>query len=211
MAAPELSVRADIEARLAAGARLTAEDGVALLGGDDLSWLGGLAHARRTATAGAVTSFLPVTDPAATPHVLTWQYASGQPAADRVAELLALRDEPARVFAPVRAAAGPDGHQVSPAEILKLFAVCRLLFDQTVTIGCDLASHPESTAQLLLDFGVADLLVPADGFDPQHVAELIWDANGTPVHRAPDFTTVHDYGPATPPAARRAQPQSVFT
>ncbi|BCJ38071.1 hypothetical protein Athai_55740 [Actinocatenispora thailandica] len=211
MAAPELSVRADIEARLAAGSRLTADDAVALFGSDDLAWLGGLAHARRVAAAGAVTSYLPVADPAATPQVLTWQYTPGQPAADRVTELLALRDQPTRVFAPVRAAAGPDGHEVSPAEMLKLFAVCRLLFDEAVTIGCDLASHPESTAQLLLDFGVADLLVPADGFDPQHVAELIWDAGGTPVHRDADFGTVRDYGPATPAADRRAEPQSVFT
>ena len=211
MVAPELSVRADIEARLAAGSRPTADDAIALLGSDDLAWLGGLAHARRAATAGAVTTYLPVADLAAMPHVLTWQDAAGQEPADRATELLALRERPARVFVTVRTAAGPDGHDVSPAEMLKLFAVCRLLFDDTVTIGCDVASHPESTAQLLLDFGVADLLFPADGFDPQHVAELIWDAGGTPVLRDADFATVRDDGPATSQADRRAEPQSVFT
>jgi aminodeoxyfutalosine synthase len=40
--------RRDIEAKVAAGERLTRADGEALYTVDDLSWLGGLAHAKRT-------------------------------------------------------------------------------------------------------------------------------------------------------------------
>lgn len=202
-AAAQESFRAGVEARTAAGEPCTADDVAGLLATDDLSWLGGLAHARRTAASGAVTTFLPVSDVTAVDAVLAWQY-------DSVTDLPALDTDGYRVVAPVRVA-GPDGHEVSPAQMLKLFAVLRLVLPDTVTLACDLASHPESTGQLLLDFGVAELLVPADGFDPQHVAELIWDAGGTPVHRDADFGTVRDYGPATPAAQRRAEPQSVFS
>src|ERR1043165_9709872 len=41
------SFRAGIEEKVAAGERLTREDGIALYECDDLSWLGGLAHQGR--------------------------------------------------------------------------------------------------------------------------------------------------------------------
>ncbi|GAA4200563.1 hypothetical protein [Actinocatenispora rupis] len=197
-----------IEAAVATGAPLTADDGVALLGHDDLSWLGGLAHRVRGARSGVVTTFVPTADPATLPGVTTWAYAAGQAPADRVAALLALRGQ---VVVPVRTDPDDLDHTASPAEMLKLFAVARLLLPADTVLGVDLATHPESTAQLLLDFGAADLLVPADGFDADHWAELIWDAGGTPVQRDEAYGTVRDFGPAHTQAERRAEPQSVFS
>ncbi|HEY3504829.1 MAG TPA: hypothetical protein VGN37_18845 [Actinocatenispora sp.] len=209
MADPDV-FRARISAALAAGEPLTADDGVALLGHDDLSWLGALAHHERSARSGAVTTFLPVADVAALPGVTTWAYHAGQSPAERVAELLALRTAGARVVVPVRTDAADVDHTASPAEMLKLFAVCRLLLPVD-TIGVDLASHPASTGQLLLDFGAAELLVPADGFDADRIAELVWDASGTPVLRDEAYGVVRDFGPAHTQAERRAEPQSVFS
>jgi aminodeoxyfutalosine synthase len=49
--------RRDIESKVAAGERLTREDGEALYTVDDLSWLGGLAHAKRTELNGGRVMF----------------------------------------------------------------------------------------------------------------------------------------------------------
>ncbi|MGH3749463.1 MAG: aminofutalosine synthase MqnE, partial [Micromonosporaceae bacterium] len=41
-------LKREIEAKVAAGERLTREDGIALYESDELAWLGRLAHAKRT-------------------------------------------------------------------------------------------------------------------------------------------------------------------
>ncbi len=232
--AEALQFRRDIEAKVATRDRLTAEDGVALCACDDLSWLGGLAHQQRLRAAGERASFLAADGPGVEPEddqlavsgpVAALRYAvaddparrtgfPGDPA-DWVRKLVALRAQvddgaPVRLFVPVRQVSGDEAATPSSAETMMLFAVSRLLLDNVADLGCDLSTHPASTAALLLHFGASDLLVPAADFDADATAELIWDAGFTPVHRDSGFTLVRDYGPATPQSERRAEPQSVF-
>lgn len=223
---PDARFRATVEAALAAGERLTAEDGVGLLRCDDLSWLGGLAHRRRTAAAGTQVTFLPDAPASAaspdartggvtkTGDVATLTYGEGDEPDDLVGTMLQLRDEVAAgtVTLLVLSRSVPEAEtpEPSPAESMKLAAVARLLVDGLPHLGCDLASHAVSTAALMLQFGVSDLLVPTGDLDADAVAVLIWDAGFTPVHRDAGFEPVRDYGEAASQAQRRAEPQSVF-
>ncbi|MGA8112247.1 MAG: hypothetical protein WCA46_01140 [Actinocatenispora sp.] len=221
---PEARFRTAVEQKLAVGERLSADDGVGLLRSDDLSWLGGLAHRRRGAAAGDRASFLIGTAAAAegcdlvtvTGDLATLRYGAGDDPAGTVAALVALRDrvdagDPVTSLLLVRRTTDDDQPSPSPAESMKLAAVCRLLLDNLADIGCDLASHSAPAAALLLQFGVTDLLVPAGELDADDVAVLIWDTGFTPVHRDADFEPIRDYGPAQPQAERRADPQSVFS
>ncbi|WP_019549491.1 hypothetical protein [Streptomyces sulphureus] len=56
----DAELRGELEEKARSGARLSREDGVALLSSDDLAWLGGLAHAARLAAVGDV-GYLAVT------------------------------------------------------------------------------------------------------------------------------------------------------
>lgn len=225
MAVPEQSVdtawRAGIEAKLAAGERLTGSDGAALLGCADLSWLGGLAHRTRIAAAGQRTVFVAAdvaaddaaAEDASVPDgVGVLRYGRDVSAEDRARALLALRDdadtEPLRLVLPVRLATEPP---VSPAESLKLFAVARLLLGTTAEVGCDLGSHAASTGALLQHFGASALVVPTDGFDADDIAELVSDAGFTPVHVDTDGAELRRFDVPPSQAERRAEPQSVFS
>ena len=44
----DAGIKRELEAKVAAGERLTRSDGEALYASDDLAWLGRLAHAKRT-------------------------------------------------------------------------------------------------------------------------------------------------------------------
>ncbi len=237
--AEALQFRRDIEAKVATRDRLTAADGVALCACDDLSWLGGLAHQQRLRVAGERASFLAADGPgmsldgdqlAVSGPVAALRYTIAEDPARRtgfpgdptnwVEQLLTLRGQvddgaPVRLFVPVRGGSGDEAARdetaaPSPAEAMMLFAVSRLLLDNVADLGCDLSTHPASTAALLLNFGASDLLVPTADFDADTTAEQIWDAGFTPVHRDGGFQLVRDYGPATPQSERRAEPQSVF-
>jgi aminodeoxyfutalosine synthase len=199
------AARAAVEARLAGAGRLSASDAAVLLAATDLSWLGGLADRARAAAVGDRVAFSP-----ADSYPLVLRCGRDDP--DETARaLLALRAaadaEPARQVVLVRTEAEPA---VAPAESMLLSAVARLVLDNVPDLACDLASHPEASAELMLHFGTSALLAPPADFDADDLATLISDAGFRPVRVDPDGAELHDYGPAVPQARRRAEPQSVF-
>ncbi|GAA4692473.1 hypothetical protein Prum_038350 [Phytohabitans rumicis] len=108
---------------------------------------------------------------------------------------------------------GPDAVSVpvgaSPAETLRAFALARLAAPDNAHVTGSTAVHGAPLAQLALNFGADDLLVPADT-DRDEVVHLIWDAGLRPVERDAEHNVVREYDPPVPLAERRAEPQRVW-
>lgn len=174
-----------LETKVSDGARLTHEDGLALRESDDLSWLGRLAHARRTSRYGDRVTFL----------------VGGPAPSAAPADVDHLMRVPGPAYLPEPAP--------SPAESLRAFALARLLLDEAVHVVASLPTHGAPLAQLALNFGADDLVCPADA-DREDVVHLIWDAGLRPVERDGEYGVVREYDPPVPLAERRADPQRIW-
>lgn len=97
----------------------------------------------------------------------------------------------------------------APAEVLRRFAVARLAIIGPRHVTCSTVDHSTALAQLALNFGVDDLVAPADA-DRDEILHLIWDAGFRPVERDADGDVVREYDPPVPLAERRATPQQVW-
>ncbi|HVE63365.1 MAG TPA: hypothetical protein VNB94_06145, partial [Mycobacteriales bacterium] len=152
---------------------------------------------------------------------------------DHVLRLRELQDETGGfvVFIPLRFhndnnPLGATTTMATGAEVLKTFAVSRLLFDNIDHVKNFWVMHGLSTAQLSLSFGADDLdgsvveykiTHDADGFGtPDRMSrdgllELIRDAGFRPVERDTRYQVLREYdGPQTL-AQRRAEPQPIGT
>jgi 2-iminoacetate synthase ThiH len=106
-------------------------------------------------------------------------------------------------------ATGSAGSAPAPAEVLRRFAVARLAIIGPRHVTCSTADHTTALAQLALNFGVDDLVAPADA-DRDEILHLIWDAGFRPVERDAEDNVVREYDPPVPLAERRATPQQVW-
>ncbi|MGN9913147.1 hypothetical protein ACTMTJ_36970 [Phytohabitans sp. LJ34] len=97
----------------------------------------------------------------------------------------------------------------APAEVLRRFAVARLAIIGPRHVTCSTADHSTALAQLALNFGVDDLVAPADA-DRDEILHLIWDAGFRPVERDADGNVVREFDPPVSLAERRATPQQVW-
>jgi aminodeoxyfutalosine synthase len=127
----------ELEQKVYAGERLGREDGAALYGGDDLVWLGRLAHHRRTGANGRRVLFPPVTPPTGAPHAVI----GPEPGAswDRYLESLReLSRESSEVRLAATVPAGPDepGHRLD--QLLRL----RELQDETGVLAAFIPHGP---------------------------------------------------------------------
>jgi aminodeoxyfutalosine synthase len=207
--------RRELAEKARAGGRLSREDGVALYGSGDLAWLGGLAHGARTRRHGDRGYFAAgpgSADEADAVAAVTVTY--GEEPAERTAgqvvdALLALRDRQdagAGLLAVAPLAAG----RVTGAEVLKTFAVARLLLDNVAHIRAAWPAYGTQTAQLALQHG-ADDFAPAPGAsapDPLpagELVELIQDAGLRPVERDARYAAVREH--EGPDPQRREAPQ----
>ncbi len=108
------------------------------------------------------------------------------------------------------------------AEVLRTFAVSRLLLDNVDHVKQFWVMHGLSTAALSLSFGADDLdgsvveykiTHDADGYDTpstmtrEDLLSLIRDAGFTPAERDTRYHVLREFDPPVPLAARRAEPQ----
>ncbi|WP_189932138.1 radical SAM protein [Streptomyces sulfonofaciens] len=144
----------------------------------------------------------------------------GEEPAHGVEHLLRLRDLQDetggfRVFAPLRPA---EGGSVTGAEVLRTFAVSRLLLDNVPHIAVCRATHGERAAMLALQHGADEVDLSFTGFDASGTADdtgaaptredlldLIRDAGFRPVERDGRYEVVQVYEGADP--GRRDAPQ----
>ncbi|MFW6691442.1 hypothetical protein [Streptomyces sp. MAR4 CNX-425] len=205
--------RRELAEKARTGARLSREDGVALYGSGDLAWLGGLAHEARTRRHGE-RGYFAAGPGAADDAVAAVEVTYGEePAAQVVDALLAVRDRQdagAGLLAVAPLAAGP----VTGAEVLKTFAVARLLLDNVAHVRAAWPAYGTQTAQLALQHG-ADDFAPAPGADgtgadalpADELVDLIQDAGLHPVERDARYTAVREH--AGPDPERRETPQAM--
>lgn len=212
----DAGLRRELAEKVRAGARLSREDGLALYGSGDLAWLGGLAHEARTRRHGERGYF--AAGPGSADAVAAVPVAYGEEPAERIAEqvaeqavdaLLALRDRQdagAGLLAVAPLAAGRG----TGAEVLKTFAVARLLLDNVAHVRAAWTAYGTQTAQLALQHG-ADDFAPAPGAaDPDslpvaELVELIQDAGLRPVERDARYAAVREH--EGPDPERRETPQ----
>ncbi len=150
---------------------------------------------------------------------------------DHVLRLRELQDETGGfvVFIPLRFhndnnPLGATTRMATGAEVLKTFAVSRLLFDNIDHVKNFWVMHGLSTAQLSLSFGADDLdgsvveykiTHDADGFGTpdkmsrEGLLELIRDAGFRPVERDTRYNVIREYDGPVPLAERRAVPQEI--
>jgi aminodeoxyfutalosine synthase len=150
---------------------------------------------------------------------------------DHVLRLRGLQDETGGfvVFIPLRF--HNDNNRLShlpmaqPADVLRTFAVSRLLLDNFDHVKVFWVMHGLSTSQLDLNFGEDDMdgsvveykiTHDADGFGtPDKLTRddllgLIRDAGFRPVERNTRYQVVREYDGPVPLAVRRAEPQAVW-
>ncbi|MCO8277463.1 hypothetical protein M1L60_43480 [Actinoplanes sp. TRM 88003] len=211
----DAGLKAELEAKVYAGERLDRADGEALYACDDLAWLGRLAHHRRTELNGDRVTFH--TGPPS--EAASMIYGGHETPADRVDQVLSLRDEQdrtgeIRAFVPVRHQPEGEAKAAAPTETLKTFAVSRLLLDNVRHVTSSWAAHGLPVAQLTLNFGADDLEGPGDGSegaaDRDELLTLIWDAGFRPVERDAAHAVVREHEPAPSLAERRSEPQQVW-
>ena len=152
---------------------------------------------------------------------------------DHVLRLRELQDETGGfvVFIPLRFhndhnPLGATVRMATGAEVLKTFAVSRLLFDNVAHVKNFWVMHGLSTAQLSLSFGADDLdgsvveykiTHDADGFGTpdkmsrESLLELIRDAGFRPVERGTRYEVIRDYDPPVSLGERRSAPQAIRT
>ncbi|HVE98828.1 MAG TPA: aminofutalosine synthase MqnE [Mycobacteriales bacterium] len=151
---------------------------------------------------------------------------------DHVLRLRELQDETGGfvVFIPLRFhndnnPLGASTRMATGAEVLKTFAVSRLLFDNVPHVKNFWVMHGLSTAQLSLSFGADDLdgsvveykiTHDADGFGtPEKMSResllaLIRDAGYRPVERGTTYDVIREYDGPPSLAERRSVPQAVW-
>jgi aminodeoxyfutalosine synthase len=231
----DAGLKRELEEKVYTGVRLGRADGEALYASDDLTWLGRLAHHRRSELNGERVTFSragqrPLVVDTAGGVVETWGpaaglwYGDGTRPKHLVDQVLWLRDrqDETGLFQALVPMCQPSASAAAPVESLRTFAVSRLLLDNVPHLTCSWAVHELSVAQLSLYFGVDDLDSStadgartadagiAGGMSQDDVATLIGEAGFQPVERDTGYSVVHEY-PAPPSLAeRRAEPQRVW-
>src|SRR5690242_454699 len=150
---------------------------------------------------------------------------------DHVLRLRGLQDETGGfvVFIPLRF--HNDNNRLShlpmaqPADVLRTFAVSRLLLDNFDHVKVFWVMHGLSTSQLALNYGADDMdgsvvqykiTHDADGFGTpdkltrNDLLELIRDAGFQPKERNTRYEVLRSYDPPVSLAERRAEPQAVW-
>jgi aminodeoxyfutalosine synthase len=150
---------------------------------------------------------------------------------DHVLRLRELQDETGgfQVFIPLRF--HNDNNRLShlpmaqPADVLKTFAVSRLMLDNFPHVKVFWVMHGLSTSQLALNYGADDMdgsvveykiTHDADGFGTpdkltrDDLLALIRDAGFTPKERNTRYEVIREYDAPVPLALRRAEPQAVW-
>lgn len=150
---------------------------------------------------------------------------------DHVLRLRELQEETGgfQVFIPLRF--HNDDNRLShlpmaqPAEVLKTFAVSRLMLDNFRHIKVFWVMHGLSTSQLALNYGADDMDGSVVEYKITHDADhygtpdkltredlltLIRDAGFRPVERSTRYEILREYDPPLPLAQRRAEPQAVW-
>jgi aminodeoxyfutalosine synthase len=150
---------------------------------------------------------------------------------DHVLRLRELQDETGGfvVFIPLRF--HNDNNRLShlsmaaPADVLKTFAVSRLLLDNFDHVKVFWVMHGLSTSQLALNYGADDMdgsvveykiTHDADGFGTpdkltrEDLLDLIRDAGFQPKERNTRYEVIREYAPPVPLSLRRAEPQAVW-
>jgi aminodeoxyfutalosine synthase len=150
---------------------------------------------------------------------------------DHVLRLRELQDETGgfQVFIPLRF--HNDNNRLShlkmaaPTDVLKTFAVSRLMLDNFPHVKVFWVMHGLSTSQLALNYGADDMdgsvveykiTHDADGFGTpdkltrEDLLELIRDAGFQPKERNTRYEVIREYEPPVPLAQRRAEPQAVW-
>jgi aminodeoxyfutalosine synthase len=150
---------------------------------------------------------------------------------DHVLRLRELQDETGgfQVFIPLRF--HNDNNRLShlkmaaPADVLKTFAVSRLLLDNFGHVKVFWVMHGLSTSQLALNYGADDMdgsvveykiTHDADGFGTpdkltrDDLLNLIRDAGFTPKERNTRYEVIREYEGPVALADRRAEPQAVW-
>jgi aminodeoxyfutalosine synthase len=212
----DAGLKRELEEKVRSGERLTREDGVALYASDDLAWLGGLAHEVRTRRNGDTVSFGDAGTSDDTTRC-TMPYGRGEEPGDRVDHVLRLRElqdvtGSFQVFVPLRHQPDPDGPDgpgasaATGAEVLKTFAVSRLLFDNVPHVQVLGAAYGVLTAQLALQHG-ADDVGAGDELTREDLLDLVRDAGFRPVERNTRFEAVRAYDGPDPD--RRETPQAM--
>ena len=113
----------------------------------------------------------------------------------------------------------------APADVLKTFAVSRLMLDNFPHVKVFWVMHGLSTSQLALNYGADDMdgsvveykiTHDADGFGTpdkltrENLLDLIRDAGFHPKERNTRYEVIREYDPPAPLAQRRAEPQNVW-
>ena len=151
---------------------------------------------------------------------------------DHVMRLRELQDETGGfvVFIPLRF--HNDNNRLShlpmaqPAEVLKTFAVSRLMLDNFDHVKVFWVMHGLSTSQLALNYGAddmdgsvveykithdADHFGTPDKLTRENLLDLIRDAGFTPKERNTRYEILREYDAPTKLSARRAEPQAVWS
>jgi aminodeoxyfutalosine synthase len=150
---------------------------------------------------------------------------------DHVLRLRELQDETGGfvVFIPLRF--HNDNNRLShlpmaqPADVLRTFAVSRLLLDNVDHVKVFWVMHGLSTSQLALNYGAddmdgsvveykithdADHFGTPDKLTREDLLSLIRDAGFQPVERSTRYQVLREYDPPVPLSARRAEPQAIW-
>ncbi|MEO6503145.1 MAG: aminofutalosine synthase MqnE [Jatrophihabitantaceae bacterium] len=144
-------------------------------------------------------------------------------------ESLSTTDAGFQVFIPLRF--HNDNNRLShlkmaqPADVLKTFAVSRLMLDNFPHVKVFWVMHGLSTSQLALNYGADDMdgsvveykiTHDADGFGTpdkltrDNLLDLIRDAGFQPKERNTRYEVIREYDPPVPLAQRRSEPQAVW-
>jgi aminodeoxyfutalosine synthase len=137
----DVGLKRELERKVRAGERLTREDGIALYESDDLAWLGALAHEVRTARHGDVAYF----HGAEAGGGVVFGFGGWRERAANVDAMLRLREE----WDGREQAVVPVGDRsLSGLEVLKTYAVARLLLDGVPHLKVFRETYGDRTAQL---------------------------------------------------------------
>jgi aminodeoxyfutalosine synthase len=192
----DVGLKRELERKVRAGERLTREDGIALYESDDLAWLGALAHEARTARHGQVAYI----HGAGAGGGLALHFGGWRERAADVDAMLRLREE----WDGTEQAVVPTGDRaLSGLEVLKTYAVARLLLDNVPHLKVFRETYGDRTAQLALQHGADEIEGPAG----DEVVELVQDAGFRPVQHDGTYTVVREFDGPDP--ARRDQPQAM--